>query len=220
MDLIERKEFTDFYKQFTPRQYKKGQILIEAEDEPQGLFCLLKGYVRKFSITPEGSELTHVLLKPIAYFPMVWAMNDVANIYTYEAITDVSVGCASRKKILYYMSDKPDIILELLKEQLDDYEETQMRTEYLAYASAYKRVIANLLYLSRHFGERVGRTTLINYRFTHQDIASLVGVTRETASKTLEKLKEKGLLRYANHKLLFENIKRLEKELTVSEAKV
>ena len=91
MDLIKRKEFEDFYKQFTPRHYKKGEILIRADDDPLGIYCLINGYVRKYSITSEGTELTLLILKPIAYFPMVWAINGTQNVYNYEAMTDIEV---------------------------------------------------------------------------------------------------------------------------------
>ena len=61
-----------------------------------------------------------------------------------------------------------------MSELLDDYEETQVRMEYLAYSSAYKRVIAELLYLGKHLGEKTRRRTVIHHKFTHQDIATLV----------------------------------------------
>lgn len=50
MNRDKTKAFEDFYQQFTLRNYKKGEMLIRADDEPQGIFCLTKGYVRQYTI--------------------------------------------------------------------------------------------------------------------------------------------------------------------------
>jgi len=63
------KELETFYKQFTIRDYKKGEMLIRADDDPQGIFCLTKGYVRQYTISKTGFELALHILKPISYFP-------------------------------------------------------------------------------------------------------------------------------------------------------
>ena len=74
MKTDKTKEFDTFYKQFTIRDYKKGEMLIRADDDPQGIFCLTKGYIRQYTISSLGTELTLHILKPTSYFPMVWAL--------------------------------------------------------------------------------------------------------------------------------------------------
>src|ERR1700690_2389559 len=101
------KEFEEFYKQFTKRNYKKGEMLIRADDDPQGIFCLTKGYVRQYSISKTGFELTLHIIRPISYFPMVWAINGAPNVYYFEAITPVEVGRASKEWVISYIKDKP-----------------------------------------------------------------------------------------------------------------
>jgi len=86
--------FEDFYSQFQVRRYKQGETLIRADDDPQGIFCLTKGYVRQYTISRTGLELTLHILKPISYFPMVWAVNGTPNVYFFEALTPVEVGRA------------------------------------------------------------------------------------------------------------------------------
>ena len=101
-----------------------------------------------------------------------------------------------------------------MSELLDDYAETLTRVEHLVFSDAYRRVISVLLYISKHFGEKTDKGIVVHHRFTQQDIATLVGVVRETASKEMVKLEKKGLIRHINHAILFENINKLELELS------
>ena len=209
------KDLETFYQQFTIREYKKGEILIRADDDPQGIFCLQKGYVRQYIISKAGFELTIHILQPISYFPMVWAINGTPNVYYYEALTPVEVGRAPRDQVVTFIKDKPTIMFTLMSELLEDYAESLSRIEHLVFSDAYRRVISVLLYIAKHFGKvKKGEYVLVDHRFTQQDIATLVGVARETASIEMVKLEKKGLVKYIDHSMLFENIELLTAELT------
>lgn len=219
MNTHSTKDFEDFYKQFTTRSYKKGEMLIRADDDPQGIFCLTKGYVRQYVISKTGFELTLHILKPISYFPMVWAINGTPNIHYFEALTSTEVGRAPRDRVVEFIKDKPALLFELMSELLEDNAETLTRVEHLVFSDAYRRVISVLLYLAKHFGEKNGTSVIINHRFTQQDIATLVGVARETASNEMVKLEKKKLISHINHSILLESVKKLENELSSDRAK-
>lgn len=207
------KLFEEFYKQFNIRSYKKGEMLIRADDDPQGIFCLTKGYVRQYTISKTGYELTLHILKPVSYFPMVWAVNGTPNLYYFEALTPVEVGRAPREQVVEFIKDKPTIIFALMSELLEDYAEALNRVEHLVFSDAYRRVISVLIYIAKHFGKEQNDGFIIDHRFTQQDIATLVGVARETASIELIKLEKKGLVKHEGHSILIEDIKKLELEL-------
>lgn len=214
MDTAKLRGFETFYSQFVIRFYKKGEMLIRADDDPQGIFCLKKGYVRQYTISKTGLELTLHILKPISYFPMVWAINGTPNVYYFEALTPCEVGRAPRDQVVTFIKDKPTIIFELMSELLEDYAESLTRVEHLVFSDAYRRVISVLLYIAKHFGEKDDKNIIVRHRFTQQDIATLVGVARETASSEMIKLEKKGFIKNVNHLMLFENIKRMEAELS------
>lgn len=219
MNIGKTEEFKTFYKQFITRNYKKGEMLIRADDDPQGIFCLTKGYVRQYTISKTGLELTLHILKPTSYFPMVWAINGTPNVYFFEALTSIEVGRAPRDQVVNFIKDKPTIIFELMSELLEDYAETLTRVEHLVFSDAYRRVISVLLYIAKHFGEEHKKGVLVRHRFTQQDIATLVGIARETASNEMVKLEKKGLVTYVDHSILFESISKLNSELTSKRTK-
>lgn len=214
MNTDKTKEFEEFYKQFKTRKYKKGEMLIRADDDPQGIFCLTKGYVRQYTISNTGFELTLHILRPISYFPMVWAVNGTPNIYYFEALTPVEVGRAPRDQVVNFIKSRPDVIFELLSELIERYAETLIRMEHLVFSDAYRRVISVLLYIAKHFGKKKGDGIIVEHRFTQQDIATLVGVARETAGHEMVKLEKKGLVGYAKHNFFFKDLNKLRRELS------
>lgn len=218
MVKIKHKELEDFYSQFKVRDYKKGELLIRADDEPQGIICLTQGYVRQYIISRTGLELTIHILKPTSYFPMVWAINGTPNVYYFEALTPVKAGRAPREEVVNFIKEKPAIIFKLMSELVEDYAEALSRIEHLVFSDAYRRVISVLLYIVKHFGEEKDGGLIVHHRFTQQDIATLVGVARETASTELTKLEKKGLVKYIDHSMVFKNIKKLELELAANTA--
>ncbi len=219
MDTTKTKHFETFYKQFSVRHYKKGETLIRADDDPQGIFCLTKGFVRQYKISETGMELTLHILKPISYFPMVWAINGTPNVYYFEALTAIEVGRAPRDQVVNFIKHRPSIIFELMSELLEDYAETLTRVEHLVFSDAYRRVISVLLYIAKHFGAEKNGGIIVHHRFTQQDIATLVGVARETANNELVKLEKKGLIKHVGHSIFFENLEKLNSELSSDSTK-
>lgn len=191
-------------------------MLIRADDDPQGIFCLTKGYVRQYTISKTGYELTLHILKPISYFPMVWAINGTPNVYYFEALTPVEVGRAPREQVVEFIKDKPSVIFALMSVLVEDYAESLTRIEHLVFGDAYRRVISVLLYIAKHFGEPKKRGIIVHHRFTQQDIATLVGIARETASNELVKLEKKGLVTYIDHSMLFPDIEKLNEALSTA----
>ncbi len=218
MTNIKTKVFEEFFDQFQPRQYKQGEMLIRADDEPQGIFCLTKGYVRQYTLSKTGMELTLHILQPTSFFPKVWAINGTPNVYNFEALTRVEVGRAPRDQVVGFIKDKPELIFALMSDLLKDYAESLTRIEHLVFSDAYRRVISILLYIAKHFGEQSGNTVMIKHHFTHQDIATLVGIARETASIELQKLSHKNLIHFVDHGMEFHDIQKLEAELLASKS--
>ena len=149
---------------------------------------------------------------------MAWAMNSTPNVYFYEALTAVEVGRAPKQQVLDFILDKPVLILDLMSELLLRYSEALTRIEHLVFSDAHRRVVSVLMYLAQHFGECIDGETVIRHRFTHQDIATLVGLTRETTSIELAKLAKSGLVEFVDHEIVFRDLAKFRLELFGSSA--
>jgi CRP/FNR family transcriptional regulator len=72
----------------------------------------------------------------------------------------------------------------------------------LSYRTADDRIRAGILQLSRKHGVQDARGIIINLKITHQELAELVGTSRETVTRTLARLQKKGVLQLDNRRII------------------
>lgn len=176
--------------------YKKGETILRPGDTPQGVFFLKKGYVRLYSISESGEELTLIIFKPHDLFPMMWTINDTPNENYLGTMTDVELYCSPRTDFLRFLANNPDVFLDLTSHILIRMNGMLKRMEYLAFGSASQKVASILTICTERFGERKGKGMIIGIPLTHKDVAMLVGMTRETVSIEIKKLENKGIIKY------------------------
>jgi len=213
MDAKIINKLDDFFQQYKNRKYKQREILIRADEEPAGLFYLKEGVVRQYAITASGEELTINVFKAVSFFPMAWVVNDSISPHYFEAMTPVSVWIAPKNDVLEFIKKQPDILLDLIKRIYKGLDGYFMRMEHLMLGSAQARLIAELLIYARRFGEQKENHTQINFKLTERDLAAQSGIARETVSREIQKLKQKGLINFEKNTLLINDIKKLEEEL-------
>lgn len=212
MDSLLIKTLEEFFSKYTKIRYKKGETIIRAEDEPQGVFYLKKGYVRQYLDGHNGSMLMLHVFKPSSFFPMTWAINDTPNIYCYEAMETVEVWRAPRDAVREFLRKNPMVVYDLASRLLFGVTGILKRIEYLIMDSAYVKTVLLLLYLAEDLGVKDKEGILLTIPVTHREISAWIGTTRETASIQVETLKKRGLIKYRKRQLVIPSISLLGKE--------
>jgi CRP-like cAMP-binding protein len=83
--------------------------------------------------------------------------------------------------------------------------------EYLVFSNAYTKIATTLISCANKFGEiQKNNSTIIDIPLTHKDIATLVGITRETTSLEMKKLEKQGFISRDGRRLIINNVKKLE----------
>lgn len=211
MDETLSKKINNFFKQYKHQVYNKGEILIRADDNPLGIFCLIKGNVKQYVISKKGEELAVNVFKPVAFFPMSWAINETPNGYFYEAMTDVEVWRAPRGDVIEFIQSNPDVLYDLMSRVYKGVDGVLTRMTYLMSGDAYARLITEIIIYTKRFGK--GRNN-VELNISEKDLAAQAGMTRETVSREMKTLKDKGLIVSNEHKLIVMDIGKLEDELS------
>lgn len=208
-----RKKLDRFFSQSKPFYYKKGDILVRAGDPIFGIFFLKKGYVRQYVVSEKGDELTIHIYKPVCFFPIMLVFYGQQNLYYFEAMGDIEVWRAKPEKVVEFLKDEPDVLLDLTRRFAAGLVGLSTRIENLMFKDTYSRVASLLTYFAKRFGRREGKVIIIKLPLTHKDLAAWVGAPRENVSRQIEKLKKKALIiTFDNHVIAVNDIRKLEEE--------
>ena len=204
----------NFFSQFKLLRYRKGEVIFRAEDDPPGVFYLKQGYVRLYSLSDQGRELTFNIFKPGSYFSMMWALGGSPNGYFFEALTPVEVWRAPKDRLIEFIKKEPEVLFELTRRILVGLNGILAIMQSLLFGNGHTRVASVLLVAAKRFGkhQKTGEV-VIQLPLTHQNIASLAGLTRETTSLVLEKMEKDKLITSDHHFLTIKNIKKFEEKL-------
>lgn len=203
-----------FFKQYKKQTFRKGEIIIRADDDPAGIYLITEGIVKKYAISRRGEELIVNLFKQNAFFPMSWIMNKTHNTFFYEAMTDVTVWRAPGDDVVAFVKSEPDILYDLMQRVYRGTDGMLMRMVYLMSGSAYTRLITELLISARRFGVKDEKTGAVTITITEKDLGAQAGMTRETISREMKTLKAQGFLKFEKGKLTINDLNKLEEQLS------
>lgn len=144
---------------------------------------------------------------------MIWAVNDDTVIHYMETMTDVELYRAPREEFIKFMKNNNEVMFEFTSKMLTRMAGLLRRMEYAMFGNARSKVASTILICAERFGNKdKGGNIIIQVPLTHQDIARLIGMARETISIEMKKLQKMGLLDYRGKYLIVKDIQTLLKE--------
>ncbi len=182
------------------RTYPAGALLFAPPSPVETLFILKAGRVRLFRISTDGRALTTSILGAGTIFgEMVLLGQHMYDNYA-EALDDVTVCVVSRTCVANNLMSDPRIatrVAQILGQRLLDMEQ---RLSDNVFKNVPQRVAGMLLRIAtstprRGLPGRRGGDREEQVRLTHEQLAALVGTTRETVTKVLGEYAEQGLVR-------------------------
>lgn len=202
-----------FFSQHKPITFRKKALILRAEEEPHGVYYLKSGYVRMYLISEDGKEVTLNIFKPGSFFSMIWALAGKENAYFFEAVTPVVTHRVNREALIEFLDKEPEVERDLLRRILSGLDGILIRMEYFLAGEASQKVAAVITMLAMRLGEKKKSGELVvAMPMTHQEVANLAGMARETASIELKKLKDKGLIEYAHKVLVVKDLNKVREE--------
>ena len=212
--LKQTAEFVELFREHGVRQtFRKGDFIIRPGDTPPGVFYIYQGLVKAYDITKYDEENLLIIRKADEVFPLIWAITGQERQVIYQALALTTTWQISRETFLKFIEKRPEAMAPLLDMTLEMYRLHSERILNLEYRSVRERIISFLLSMSQRFGRVTEDGLLIDVPLRHQDIASSVNATRETASRELAALERKGLLKNKQTLILLQDLDGLHKHL-------
>jgi CRP-like cAMP-binding protein len=179
------------------RTIPAGQVLYSPGRPTEVLFILKGGRVRLYMIGADGRTLTTAIVEPGQLFgemvPLGQSLTD-----TYAETLDPSVVCLmSRTDVDRLLLSDPRIAARLAEILGRRVAELETRLSDTVLKSAPDRIASTLARLADRDGASI--------RLTHEQLADLVGTTRETVTKVLGDLAARGLIQQKRGRILVTN---------------
>jgi len=186
------------------RMFKAGDLVFTQSQPVTALFILKAGRVRVFRVTEDGKALTMAILEPGAVFGEMLLVGQRMYDNYAEAIEDSAICQLSVAEVERFLLSDPRIairISRLLGEQVVRLEE---RLTDLALRPLVARVASTLLKLSEAAPPaRFGHAPVV--KLTHEQLAGLLGATREATSKTMAEFAARNVIRQGRGRIIIQD---------------
>ncbi|BCJ85082.1 Crp/Fnr family transcriptional regulator [Effusibacillus dendaii] len=186
---VEQQELDQLGKGSQPTVVQKRNYIFTPDEPSNAVYLLKKGRVRISRLSDTGKQFTLVILEAGSIFGESAVFGDEPRKYYAEALDDAYICAINKHEFEKIVSSNPTVSLRLARIVEQRLEEAQEQLENLVFYDVQTRLARLLLKLADLHGEIVPGGVQIGIRLTHEDMASLIGSTRETTSKILNEFK-------------------------------
>ncbi len=193
------------------RTYPKGQIIIYEGETPTDLYVIKSGIVKVYDIDNQGNEKILHILKAPGIFPLVFFLQDSQETQSfYTTLTDVELYVLPQTHASKMMRENNDLTHYLIRAFALENHELMVRLSSMEKSTSRDKLIAALKFLCvYHTKHSSGNWHQIGFPVSHQLLADMIGVTRESTTMVMKDLQEEKLVRNPRLTVLEVNFKNL-----------
>jgi CRP-like cAMP-binding protein len=186
-------KLSGFFELYPERYYGKRQILIFGGEPPKCSYFLTAGQVRMYDITEHGNEIVVAIFRAPTIFPLSWVIANAPNAFYFQAATEVTVREAPPEDVYGFIKDNPDVMMDILTEIYVGVDNLRRRIAHFVGGDARTRLLFGLINETARFGEWQ-ETGSYSVRISESELGTRVGLSRETVSREINKLKRLNLV--------------------------
>ena len=174
--------------------YKKGEIIQHANEPPQGVYFIVSGYVKEYTLSKNGTEHFNIMYESGEIFSFLWVYLDARQNVYREAHTNTTVLLLGADELRSAMQTNNALWREISELLMLQMYFLKLRVENLAFSNAYDKVAYCMLYFAGRYGDERKNGWYVRQPFRHQHIADSLSMTRETASRMIARMERQGLI--------------------------
>lgn len=180
------------------KSYRKNTIIMDKGDESSALYVLVSGKVRVYIADEEGKEVVlNVCDEPGSHFGELALLGNTARTASVMTLEDSKFLIISKQDFLNWLADYPQIALSIIRHLVDQITSLTDRVSALALNDVYGRLAATLKDLAK---DENGR--LITQPLTQQELAQMIGASREMVSRIFKELRAGGYIQIDDKRIV------------------
>jgi len=189
----------------------KGSILFKEGDDGEHLYVIIDGKLKLGTSSGDGRENLLSILGPGEMFGELSLFDPGPRTSTATAVTDAKLLSLSHEKVIPWLKQNPEVSLQLLTRLSQRLRRTNEAVGDLVFSDVPGRVAKALIDLGDRFGKTTPEGLLVNHDLTQEELAQLVGASRETVNKALADFAGRGWLKLDGRSVLITDVERLGK---------
>ncbi len=186
-------EFTQLAHIFVARAYRKGQIIFLEEETGNYMYLVLSGKVKVSKAGTGGKETILAIHRTGDFFGEMSLLDGKTAPATVSAMEDSKIISLSGADFHKYLLHNEKVLLQIINVLCSRLRQV-WQTQSLSSSTADARIRMGIYQLAKKHGIRDAHGTIIDLKITHQELAEMVGTSRETVTRVLARLREQGIL--------------------------
>ena len=170
----------------------RGERLFDEGDAGDALYVVLDGKVKLTRTSADGRENLISLIGPGEMFGELSLFDPRPRTMGASAVTDVRLAALAHDDLRSWLNGRPDVAMHLLAALARRLRRTNEVMSDLVFTDVPGRVAKALLDLAARFGTRQEDGLQVNHDLTQEELAQLVGASRETVNKALADFVARG----------------------------
>ena len=181
--------------EFEVMEVSRGQILFHEGEPGDSLYIVLSGKVKLGRRASDGRENLVAVMGPSDQFGELSLFDPGPRTATAVVVTDGRVARLPKAALQKWVEERPQIAMQLLRVVARRLRRTNTMLADLIFVDVPGRVAKQLLQLAQRFGSVEGGQLRVTHDLTQEELAQLVGASRETVNKALADFAGRGWLR-------------------------
>ncbi len=196
--------------------YPKGSLLFVEGEKPRGVFVVCSGKVKLTTSSAEGKTLIVAMAQPGEILGVSAAVTNSPYQISAETAEPAQVNFIKREDFLLLMSQERDAAMHIAQQLSSDYHAAQREIRSLGLSQTTGEKLARLvLDWCDQEGEQTQKGIRLKVLLTHEEIAQMIGSTRETVTRLLTQLKSRKLIEMKGSTMFVGSRAALEQMITI-----
>ena len=188
---------------------RRGDVLFHEGDSGDRLYIVLDGKIKLGRTSSDGRENLLAILGPGQMFGELSLFDPGPRSATVTAVTDASFASLSHEDLLKWLEGRPQVARGLLSQIASRLRKANDVNADLVFSDVPGRVAKALLDLADRFGRTADDGVHVHHDLTQEELAQLVGASRETVNKALADFAQRGWLRIEAKAVVIMDLERL-----------
>ncbi len=195
--------------QLKPVDFPRGHVVFTEGDPGDRLYIIVSGKIKLGRRSPDGRENLLAIMGPSDMFGELTIFDPGPRTSTATTVTTVHAVSMDRDALKAWMNQRPEIAYQLLRVLARRLRRTNNNLADLIFTDVPGRVAKTMLELAQRFGTQEAGAVRVKHDLTQEEIAQLVGASRETVNKALADFTHRGWLRVEGKSVLISDAQRL-----------